>query len=683
MSQVLVIASMIKLKIILPFSIFVTIYVIFSIIYKPESQYSINDNTIEGYIYECQAEKDKVTLKVKGKENIIINYYNDFDCKLGSKIKATGEIKIPSKNTNFNLFNYQNYLLSEKIHYTFTANDIKIINQKPNIFYKIKNNLYNHIKNYKTEKYLKALVLGNDDDINLAIKDSYQINGISHLLAISGTQITLFSCLLLFIFNKIFSKNTAYLLTIVLLIFYLFVTNFQAPILRATLFFIILTINKQFELKLDTYILLIITCGILLILNPFYIYSLGFLLSFVISFFLLIFSNIINNQKNYLTKNLAISLIAFQASAPILINNFFQLNLLSPLINLYFVPIMTFIIYPLALLTFIFKPLDNILFILIQIMEHASLILSNINFLNLTLHHISLLVFILYYILIIFILYKWSKGKNYLAVFFIVLIFHHNIGYLNPYSTMTMLDVGQGDSILIKLKNNKGNILIDTGGQQTYDDKTPYDIAKNITIPYLKSEGIDHLDYLILTHGDFDHAGMAINLIQNFKVNHLILNKKNNELENEITKRFKGKVTNISKGVIKISNVKFNFLNGLNNHNENDDSLIIYTQIENQNILLMGDASKESEKYLLNTYNLPKMDILKVGHHGSSTSSSKEFIEVVSPKISLISAGKNNVYGHPHQITLQTLKNSKIFTTKKDGAIKINLTKNTILTQAR
>ena len=68
---------------------------------------------------------------------------------------------------------------------------------------------------------------------------------------------------------------------------------------------------------------------------------------------------------------------------------------------------------------------------------------------------------------------------------------------------MTMLDVGQGDSILIKLKNNKGNILIDTGGQQTYDNKTPYDIAKNITIPYLKSEGIDHLDYLILTHGDF------------------------------------------------------------------------------------------------------------------------------------------------------------------------------------
>ena len=683
MSQVLVIVFMKKLKIILPFSIFVIIYVIFAIHYKPISKYSIDDNNVEGYIYDCQRQDDKTILKIKGKENILINYYNDFDCKLGIKIRATGEVKKPSQNTNFNLFNYQNYLLSETINYTFLARNINIVNAKVNIFYKIKNYLYQHIKNYKSENYLKALVLGNDDDINIGVKGSYQTNGISHLIAISGTQITLFSCLLLYIFNKIFSKNISYLLTILLLLFYLFVTNFQASILRATLFFIILTINKQFELKIDSYILLIITCGILLVFNPFYIYSLGFLLSFVTSFFLLIFSSIINKQKNYLFKNLNISLIAFLASAPILINNFFQLNLLSPLINLYFVPIMTFVIYPLSLLTFIFKPLDDILFILIQIMENASLIISQINFLNLTFHHMNILVFILYYILIVFILYKWSKGKNYLSLFFIVLIIHHNINYLNPYSTLTMLDVGQGDSILIKLKNNKGNILIDTGGQQAYDGKTPYDIAKNITIPYLKSEGVDHLDYLILTHGDFDHAGMAINLIKNFKVNHLILNKENNDLENKITKTFKGKITNISRGVVTINNIKLNFLNGLNKHNENDDSLIIYTKIDSQNILLMGDASKESEKYLLNTYNLPKMDILKVGHHGSSTSSSKEFIEVISPKISLISAGKNNVYGHPHQITLQTLKNSKIFTTKKDGAIKINLTKNTILTQAR
>ncbi len=672
------IAYMPKLKIILPFSIFIIIYIIFFQINGPVSKYT-KESEIIGYIYDCQIKEDKVTIKVKAKENILINYYDKFNCKLGQKIKAKGEMKKPNKNTNFNLFNYQNYLLSEKIYHTFTASNIQIIDSNQNIFYKIKEKLYKHTEKYKTQNYLQALVLGYDNNLNEDIKNSYQTNGISHLLAISGAQITLFTCLLLFIFNKIFSKNTSYILTIIFLIFYLFITNFQASILRATIFFIILTINKQFELKIDTITLLAITCGILLIYNPYYIHNLGFILSFTISFFLIIFSKLINTYKNFFSKNLVISLIAFLASTPILINNFFEINLLSPLINLYFIPLMSCIIYPIALLTFIFKPLDNILFFLIQIMENASLFFSKINFLNLTMHHVNTSIFILYYLLIIFILYKWSKGKNYLLLFFIILIFHHNINYLNPYSEITMIDVGQGDSILIKLKNNKGNILIDTGGE-LIDGKPKYDIANNITIPYLKSEGIDHLDYLILTHGDYDHAGMAINLIKNFKINNLVLNKGNNSLENKIIKSFNKNIINISSGTIKIYNINLIFLNDLNTHNENDDSLIIYTNIENKNILLMGDASKESEKYLLNTYNLPKMDILKVGHHGSDTSSSKKFIQTVSPNISLISAGKNNIYGHPHQITLKNLKNSKIFTTKNDGAIKINLTKGTIKT---
>ncbi len=674
-----VIVFMQKLKIILPFSIFVIIYLIFVQINKPISKYTKEDDEIIGHIYGCQTKEDKTTIKIKAKENILVNYYDHFNCKLGQKIKAKGKIKSPSKNTNFNLFNYQNYLLSEKIYYTFTASSIQIIGNNQNIFYKIKENLYKHTEKYKTKNYLKALVLGDDNNLNENIKNSYQTNGISHLLAISGAQITLFTCLLLFIFNKIFSKNTSYILTIIFLIFYLFITNFQASILRATIFFIILTINKQFELKIDTITLLAITCGVLLIYNPYYIYNLGFILSFTISFFLIIFSKLINTYQNFFSKNLVISLIAFLASAPIIINNFFEINLLSPLINLYFIPFMSYIIYPVSLLTFIFKPLDNILLFLIQIMEHASLIFSKINFLNLTMHSINLPIFIFYYLIIIFILYKWFKGKNYIIFFFIILIFHHNINYLNPYSKLTMIDVGQGDSILLKLKHNKGNILIDTGGE-LIDGKPKYDIAQNITIPYLKSEGINHLDYLILTHGDYDHAGMAINLIKNFKINHLILNKENNTLENKIIKKFKKNVTNISVGTIKINNIDLHFLNDLNTHNENDDSLIIYTNIENKNILLMGDASKESEKYLLNTYNLPKMDILKVGHHGSNTSSSKKFIQEISPNISLISAGKNNIYGHPHQITLKNLKKSKIFITKNDGAVKINLTKGTIQT---
>ena len=655
-------------------------YILFYLNNKPESKYTKNENIITGYIYECDRKEDKIVLKVKGKENILVNYYDDFKCELGSYIKAYGEIKKPEKNTNFYLFNYQNYLLTKKINYIFKADKIEKINTKIPFIYQIKNYLNKHIENYKSKPYLEALVLGKDDNIKENVIESYQTNGISHLLAISGAQITLFSCGLLFILSKLFSKNTSYLFTIMFLLFYLFITNFQSSILRAVAFFIILTINKQFELKISTLKLLIITLCTLLIINPYLIYSLGFILSFTVSFFLILFKGLINKYQNYFSKTLVISLIAFLSSAPIIINSFFKINLLSPIINLYFVPLVTFIIYPLALLTFIFKPLDNIFLNIVTIMEKASLKLSNIDILNLSMSHINIIFFIIYYLIIILILYNWQKGRNYVIVFFIILLIHHNINYLNPYSTLTMIDVGQGDSFLLKLKHNKANILIDTGGIASYDDRKPYDIAKNILIPYLNAEGVNKLDYLIITHGDFDHGGMAKNLIKNFKIKHIILNRENNNLEKEIIKKFKGKITNISEGIIKIENINLNFLNGLNTYDENKASLIIYTNIENRNILLMGDATKESENYILNTYNLPKMDILKVGHHGSNTSTSKKFIKKISPKISLISAGKNNIYGHPHQETLKKLKNSDVYITKKDGAVKINLNNFTIKT---
>ena len=687
MFQALAIVFMKKLKIESPsnliaiFTLLIALlYVSFYINNLPPSKYSLKDKMVSGYIYECQNEKDKTVIKIKGLENLLINYYDNFKCEVGKNIKAYGEMKTPIENTNFYLFNYKNYLRSLKINYTFTATKIETIKSNIPLIYKIKNLLNNHIQDYQSKTYLNALILGNDNEIKENIQKSYQKNGITHLLAISGAQITLFVTVLLYIFNKFFSKTTSYIMCILFLGFYLFLTNFGPSILRATMFFITLTIKKQFALNISNISLLIITMSILLIINPGFIYSLGFILSFVVSFYLLLFKDIISRYKNYFSKTLVISLIAFFSSAPIIINNFFTLNLLAPLINLYFVPLMTFIVYPLSLLTFIFKPLDPLLLNLIIIMEKASIKIANVDFLNLSLCHMNIIFVIIYYIIITLIFYKWKKGQSYIIILFLILIIHHNINILNPISSITMLDVGQGDSFLIKLKHNQANILVDTGGELPYDDKKPYDIAQNITIPYLRAEGINQLDYLILTHGDFDHAGMAINLIKNFKINHIILNKTNNNLEKKIINEFKGNSTNMSEGKIKINGITLNFLNGLNIHNENDDSLIIYSQIENRNILLMGDATNKSEEYLLNTYNLPKMDILKVGHHGSNTSTSSKFIQKVSPKISLISAAKNNIYGHPHQTTLNKLKNSIVLVTKKDGAVKINLNNFTIKT---
>jgi competence protein ComEC len=248
---------------------------------------------------------------------------------------------------------------------------------------------------------------------------------------------------------------------------------------------------------------------------------------------------------------------------------------------------------------------------------------------------------------------------------------------------VTFIDVGQGDSTLIELPKMKGNILIDTGGIINYNNKewsvkkNKYSIALSKTIPYLKSRGIRKLDYLILTHGDFDHMGEAINLVENFKVEKVIFNcGEFNKLEQDLIKVLdKKKIPYYS--CIKELNIddnKLYFLNNKDYGNENDNSSVIYTELSNHKFLFMGDAGVEVEEDLIKKSK--DIDVLKVGHHGSKTSSGKEFINEINPKYSIISVGKNNRYGHPNKGVIDNLEDSKIYRTDQDGSIMFRINKN-------
>lgn len=236
-----------------------------------------------------------------------------------------------------------------------------------------------------------------------------------------------------------------------------------------------------------------------------------------------------------------------------------------------------------------------------------------------------------------------------------------------------MLDIGQGDSIILHI--NKETILIDTGGN------TSSTIVENTTIPTLKSLGIKKIKYLILSHGDYDHMGESINLVENFKIENVIFNTgKFNYLEQELIKKLNKKNIPYYQNIEEISlkETTLYFLNTKLYDNENDNSSVIYTKINNINILLTGDAGVDVEEELMNKYNL-SIDILKVGHHGSKTSSSKEFINYINPKISLISVGENNKFNHPNKEVLNNLKNTIIYRTDKNGSVMINLNKNIML----
>ena len=660
-------------------------------IYEFHSKYSINTKSVIGIVTDFEIDGNKVTINIKAQEKLIINYYvktkeeKDYykdNLELGDKIKVIGTFEVPSNNTIPNIFNYRKYLYNNQIYYLIAADEIKIISKNTNIFYYIKNMVIKRIENIDDTGYLKIFVLGINDDLDSDMLDSYEFNGVSHLFSISGSHIVLLTSIILFILKKIsYNNKLIYFITILVVLFYLFLTSISPSILRSVIMFILMSINKCYNLKIKTLDIIFLVLVIAIVINPFYIYNVGFQFSYLISFSLILLSQKINNIRNWFYKNIYISFICLLVSFPISIFNFYQVNIFSIFINLILIPLVSVIVFPLALLTFIFPFLIGTFKISIFFLELLNNLFSGITIFQLTLSKPSVLLVIIYYIFIFLAIFK----KRYYVFIVGLIILHKCYIYFDPTFKISFLDVGQGDSIFIKFPYNKGNILIDTGGIISYkkekweERSKEYSIADSKIIPYLNSLGITKLDYLILSHGDIDHMGEAINLVNGFKVDKVIFNLgEYNYLELEFIKKLKKKNILYYKNIEKL-NIGNNMLYFLGDNlydNENDNSNVIYLNFSNIKIIFMGGAGTEVEEDILDKYDLKDIDILKVGHHGSKTSSSPKFIDEIEPKYSIISVGKNNRYGHPNDSVLDNLEYSKIYRTDYDGSIMFQIKNN-------
>ena len=563
-------------------------------------------------------------------------------------------------------------MLSKNTYYSMNIDNISLIKKNNNIFYKIKTYLVERISNIKCSEYLNTFILGDSSYISDNVLESYRTNGISHLFSVSGMHITLLSCLILYILNKVKKRNINYLFAILFLLFYMFLTNFTPSVMRATFLFIFLTLNKLLKLNLSTVRIFLLILMINIIINPYNIYNIGFKFSYIISFYLIIFSKIINRYKSYIVKILVTSSISFLASIPILINNYFSINIMTILNNIIFVPLISIIIFPFSLIVILIPKLDIIFEFMINVLESLSLFITNFK-VELIFCKVNIFIIILYYLIISFVLYKFYKRKyKYIFLIAIVLFIHTNINYIRNNAFVTFIDVGQGDSSLIHLGRNKSDILIDTGGKYNYDT------SKDI-ISYLMSVGIKDIDFLILSHGDYDHMGEAINLVNNFKVEKVIFNcGEFNELEQDLIKVLKKKKIKYYSCIkeLNIDKNKLYFLQTKEYDNENDNSNVIYTELDGYKFMFIGDVGVDKEKDILDRYNVNDVDVLKVGHHGSRTSSGKEFIDEINPKYSVISVGKNNRYGHPNKEVLNNLKDTKIYRTDQDGSIMFKIKNN-------
>ena len=366
--------------------------------------------------------------------------------KAGDVVLLRGKLVLPKKNTVPNLFNYRHYLKTKGQYYVVEIESITFLKETTSWFYRVKNWLFHHLENYESSGYLKLFLLGDKHGLEEEVIDSYQTNGISHLFAISGMHISLLSAILFWLLRRFhMSMILSTILVMAFILFYMTLVDFTPSVARSVVFFCLLSLKKLFRLKTSTVSIFLGMIGLLLFFRPLIIYDVGFQYSASISFFLILYRKHLK-QNSYFRNLLVISTVAFLLGLPISLYHFYQVNLLGIVLNLFFVPFVSFVVFPLTLLTFCFPFLDSVYLFFTNIMETISLYFVRFDCLNFVFGRPSLFWIFLYYLFLLFYLFS---GKRKFAILTVVLsmIFYFQL-ILFPRQFFIFIDVGQGDATL-------------------------------------------------------------------------------------------------------------------------------------------------------------------------------------------------------------------------------------------
>ena len=687
---------MILRKVLLFKSIYITLFII-SLIYLViyinidfTSKFEGSETKVEGVIESIEYQGNKMTLTLKTKEKLIATYYFDTEeelhktkkeLSLGDTLTLKGELNDPISSKNFNGFSYPTYLKYQKIFYIMKVSDYYIKHKNSNILYSIRNAVRSSISNDKVGSYIKVFFLGDDTSFDTTLEEDFRNLGISHLFALSGTQIS-FLISIITLRKKTINLNNLLFVFCILICYYLIIED-CAAIDRALIFSLVFSLNNTFNLNIRPLFLILLSLSILFFINPYYIFDVGFQYSTVISCTLILYMNN-KKSKGKIIDLLEVSWVSFLVSLPISLYHFSYTNPISIVYNLFYVPFINVLIFPLSIICFFIPYLSFILEFFINIFEGSVTFLSHFNIGYITLARFNIVYYLLYYILIFSYLFVKAKKKIFLLLILLLVIIHYSYPKIFPKDALYMIDVGQGDSFLIT-SNNK-SMLIDTGGVMNYYQEEWMQYEKTSSgvylVNFLKTLGITKLDYLVLTHGDYDHAGEALTIMDEIEVKNVFFNGNElNTLEKKIWKSSSNHYKLTEGDSFILGN--FNFLVISNTYpDENDSSLVLYSTVYDKRLLFMGDASIKNEKYILDNYDISDIAILKVGHHGSRTSSSEEFIDKVNPTYALVSAGVDNKFNHPNEEVIERLEDngSIIFNTQVDGMVMFDFTNNKIRT---
>ena len=584
----------------------------------------------QGLVYEA---KENYFLFNSGGERLYV-YSKNHSYDIGDILTITGEKEDFSFTPLESSFDFERYLNKRGVFHALKVKKIKIDFHNFVRIHERRQKLLNQFS--KDESGLIGAILfsdGGDSEINASLRELH----LARFLSASGIFVTAFYVALKKLLSLFLQDKYAEIASISLLILYSVFTFPRFSVIKVLLLLIIRWINKNILNNKFSYLTIISSFGIFCLLcNHFLAVQDSFILGFSIPLISYL-SRYFNKRKGIIPK-INRYFIIYLFFLPFEIAYYNKIVILSLPLQIAITPLFL-LIGIISLLCFFYVPLYKVDSFFIIILKGIIKVIKPLSF-GLLMPEFNQLLIAFYYALYTLWIYYYSHGfvpfKRILTIAqlsFVALYAFPIKNYLS--SEVDFINVGQGDCTLIRSKDKVA--LIDTGGL------TYVDVANSCIIPYLKKKRIYKIDMVLITHYDFDHYGALEELNKTYPI--------------------KSIYDYHSSFPIKMGNITFNNYNYFAKNDtteENDKSLVIGFNNCRRDFLIMGDAPTYIEKEIIKHNDYIPCDILKVGHHGSNTSTSEEWIKYTNPEVAIVSCGKNNKFGHPNKETVNLLNEYQI-----------------------
>ena len=580
--------------------------------------------------------------------------------------------------TNFNQFDSQRYYWQFHIYNQVKCKQLRIENdyqpgltQRCHILRAKLSTYFSHFP-HPLASYCQQLILGMKNDQSAEMLENVKRLGLLHLFCISGVHVVLIiDCLRKGLIRVRFNREDIEWFLIVSLPVYLIIGGGSISLIRAVIMAEMSLIQRVTGLSsLDGWAMSLLGG---LLFDPWLLLTLGGQLSYLLSFALQVIPDNIRSYRQSLLLNLV--------SLPSVLAFVYEIHLLTFICSFLIIPFFSEIIFPAVIISaLLFKWLPLFPVLVNSLLREFEWLLGELSSWPGLIRFGKPSVIIIWLLFIVTLLiidhYRLRTLLFLAGLYAIAFITVH----VPLYGEVSFVDIGQGDSVIIRYPFSNRVELIDTGGKLSFGKRltrAKRDYATKTSINYLKSCGVSKIDTIYLSHHDLDHIGYLTSILQNFRVKRIVVPKgmeKQYSLMKLIPVDYQQapQILPVVAGN-KLSCSKLHVLHPFDRgRGRNEDSMVLVGAFGQLKFMFMGDLDRQGERNVIQRSPDLRVDVLKLGHHGSRTSSDPEFIRQLLPRIGIISAGRQNRYGHPNQETIITLgkNNVKSISTQKYGMIR-------------